>query len=223
MITIYHIEARRSERVAWLMEELGLPYELTFTEKDIIASSQAIKAVHPIGAAPTIRDGDLLLCESAAILEYIINRHGGGRLGVRPDQAQYPLYLQWLHFAEGSAMSRIMGEFMLKPLLKEVSVDRSPIARLHLGASKRMAEFFELSLAGRPFFAGAAFTAADIMMFLPASFCLRGRTAADYPLLSAWTERMTARPAYQRMLARALPNGPPPSLMGWPKENPAPG
>src|ERR1700743_665291 len=107
MITIYHIEARRSERVVWLMEELGLDYELNFIPKDIVGSWNAIKAVHPLGWAPTLHDGDVWLFESAAIVEYVIARHGQGRLAVGGDRPEYPAYLQWLHAAEGAVMSRL--------------------------------------------------------------------------------------------------------------------
>ncbi len=210
MLKIHHIELRRSERVVWLMEELELPYELIFTRGDIMGSAMAIKAVHPIGAAPTVQDGDLWLCESGAILEYIIARHGSGRLGVRPEQAEFPHYLQWMHFAEGTAMDRILGEIALKPLLALTPPGTSMLAVLYVGGAQRMLAFFEQSLQDRPYFAGEAFTAADIMMHLPAKAADRHRAPDAFPNVQAWLERVEARPAYKRMLARALPDGPPP-------------
>lgn len=214
MLTIYHIEGRRSERVAWLAEELGLPYELVFTPGDLIASGQAIKAVHQIGAAPTLRDGDQWVTESGAILEYIIGKHGNGRLGVKPDQPGFAEYLQWMHFAEGMAMTRIMGEFMLKPLLDGQAADKSPVAQLYVGSTRRMLDFFEKGLEGRQYFAGDQFTAADIMMQLPVSLACRFYKPEKYPKAFAWLERMQARPAFKAMLARALPNGAPPPIKG---------
>ena len=208
MLKIFHIEQRRSERVVWLMEELGLPYELIFTPGDLMSSSAAIRAIHPIGAAPTIQDGDIVICESGAILEYIIARHGGGRLGVRADQAEFPAYLQWMHFAEGMAMDRILGEMVIGPLLEGAAPDASPLSRLYVGGARRMLDFFELSLAGRAYYAGEAFTAADIMMHLPTRAAARPHAAEAYPNVGAWLERVQGRPSYKRMLARALPNGP---------------
>jgi glutathione S-transferase len=209
MLKIYHIEARRSERVVWLMEELGLPYELLFAPGDIMASAAAIKAIHPIGAAPTIQDGDLKLCESGAILEYVIARHGGGRLGVRSDQAEYPAYVQWMHFAEGTAMDRILGEMALKPLLEGAPPNASPLAVLYVGRSRQLLEFFELSLQDRPYFAGETFTAADIMMHLPVKVTALRQVAEAFPKVGAWLKRVEGRDAFNRMLARALPNGAP--------------
>jgi glutathione S-transferase len=210
MLKIYHIEARRSERVVWLMEELGLPYELIFTPADIMASAAAIKAVHPIGAAPTIQDGDLWLCESGAILEYVIARHGDGRLGVRAGRREFPLYLQWMHFAEGTAMDRILGEMALKPLLEGAPANTSPLAVLYVGRTRQLLEFFELSLQDRPYFAGEVFTAADIMMHLPVRVTALRADANSFPKVAAWLERVERRDAFKRMVARALPNGPPP-------------
>ncbi len=222
MLRIYHIEARRSDRVVWLMEELGLDYELIFTPKDIAASLMAIKAVHPIGAAPTVRDGDLWLCESGAILEYVVNRHGGGRFGVKPDAPGYPQYLQWMHFAEGSAMGRIINEMMIAPMLAASGAPKPPIAGLFAGNSRRLLDFFEQSLAGQDYFAGEDFSAADIMMLMPVRAARRACQGEVRPNVEAWCARVEARPAYARMLARALPNGPPPTLAGWPKEDAQP-
>ena len=208
MLKIYHIEMRRSERVVWLMEELGLPYELIFTPGDIMGSAMAIKAVHPIGAAPTVQDGDVWLCESGAILEYLIARRGGGRFGVRPDQADYPAYLQWMHFAEGTAMDRILGEMALKPLLEGAPANTSPLAMLYVGRAQSLLDFFEQSLKDRPYFAGEAFTAADIMMHLPVKVTAPRQDADAFPHVSAWLKRVEGRDAFKRMVARALPNGP---------------
>ena len=210
MLKIYHIEARRSERVVWLMEELDLPYELIFKPGDIMGSAMAIKAAHPIGAAPTVQDGDVWICESGAVLEYIIARYGEGRFGVPVDQPEFPLYLQWMHFAEGTAMDRILGELMLKPFLEIAPANTSVLSGLYIGAEQRMLNFIEQSLEKHTYFAGKTFTAADIMMFMPARSGEHRRDPNAYPRIGEWLERVRDRPAYKRMLARALPNGPPP-------------
>ena len=106
MITVYHLTSSRSERIVWLMEELGLDYELErFQREQGGAAPEAMKGIHALGRAPVIRDGDTVLAESGAIVEYIVQRYGGGHLTVRPDAAVYARYLYWLHFAEGSLMS----------------------------------------------------------------------------------------------------------------------
>lgn len=210
MLKIYHIELRRSERVVWLMEELGLPYELIFTPGDIMGSAMAIKAVHPIGAAPTVQDGDVWICESGAILQYIIARYGEGRFGISADQPEFASYLQWMHFAEGTAMDRILGELMLKPFLEVAPANTSVLSGLYIGGEQRMLNFIEKSLEGRTYFAGEEFTAADIMMLMPARSGEHRRDPNAYPRIGEWLKRIRERPAYNRMLARALPNGPPP-------------
>lgn len=214
MLKIYHIEGRRSERVAWLMEELGLPYDLIFTPGDLMASGRAIKDVHQIGAAPTVCDDGVWITESGAILEYVIGKYGKGRFSVAADQPGFAEYLQWMHFAEGMAMTRIMGEFMLKLLLEGQPADKSPVAQLYVGSTRRMLDFFESGLDGRTYFAGDEFTAADIMMQLPVSLACRFYKAATYPNAFAWLGRVQSRPAFKAMLARALPNGPPPPIKG---------
>src|SRR5579872_5725334 len=107
LITIYHLNMSRSERIIWLMEELGLPYQLEKYQRgpDMLAPP-SLRQVSPLGKAPAIRDGDLTLIESGAIVEYIINRHAGGKLGVPVSSPDYPRYLQWMHFAEGTAMTQ---------------------------------------------------------------------------------------------------------------------
>src|SRR5947199_7812357 len=100
MITVYHLTSSRSERIVWLMEELGLDYQLErFQREQNGAAPEAMKAIHALGRAPVIRDGDTLLAESGAIVEYIVHRYGNGRLAVPPNAATYPRYLYWLHFA----------------------------------------------------------------------------------------------------------------------------
>jgi glutathione S-transferase len=221
MLTIYHIEGRRSERVAWLAEELGLDYELIFTPMDVGGSWAAIKAAHPLGVAPTLKDGDLWLVESAAILEYVIGRHGQGRFGMTADQPEWPAYLQWLHYAEGTAMGRMMTETLVKPFLTEDWPEKSPPLIIYLGGAERTMAYLEAEIAGRSYFAGETFTAADIMMELPVRFGLQRLGETDFPNLAAWRKRVTERPAYGRMLARALPNGPPPTVRGWVKDGAA--
>src|SRR5215813_11918471 len=109
MITVYHLTTSRSERIVWLLEELGVDYQLErFQREETGAAPEAMKAIHPLGRAPIIRDGDTVLAESAAIVEYILSKHGNGRLAVAPEADAYARYVYWLHFAEGTLMTLLL-------------------------------------------------------------------------------------------------------------------
>ena len=221
-LVIHHIEGRRSERVAWLCEELGLPYQLRYIAGDIRGSLVALGRVHVMRMTPILEDGSVKLVESAAILEYILHRYGGGRLRPAADAPEFVTYLQWLHFAEGSAMPRAQMERMIRQL----AGDNPPgsVAFVHVGGSKRVLNFAEAHLATRPYFAGQNFTTADIMMHFPlrlAGLAVQGITTVpplfhndrggfkDHPNVSAFLDRMAERPAYRRAMATTMPNGPP--------------
>src|SRR5438067_1843443 len=114
MITIYHLSSSRSERIVWLMEELALEYRLELFQRELNgAAPQPMKAIHALGKAPIIRDGDTVLAESGAIVDYIVHRHADGRLAVQPNAPAYGRYLYWLHFAEGSLMSLMLIALVL--------------------------------------------------------------------------------------------------------------
>ena len=206
MITIYHLDTSRSERIVWLMEELGLDYKLeVFDRRPDIFAPDELKAIHPLGRAPVIRDGDTILAESGAIVEYIIARHGGGRLGVAASEPEFAQYLYWLHYAEGSLMLQVLREWSLQRMLPDP--DAAPgmarvreTSRLHLSV-------IDDHLAHHPYFAGQDFTAADIMMVFTFTTLQRFRTLdlSPYPALSAYLQRIEARPAYRRAMELAGP------------------
>lgn len=222
-IIIYHIEGRRSERIAWLCEEFGWPYVLKYVRGDLIASLGALGDAHVMRMAPIVEDGPLKMVESGAILEYLLLRYGGGRFRPADDAPQIADYLQWLHFAEGSGMYRALIERMILQLTD----DKPPedVAFVYIGASKRVLDFAEAALAKGPYFAGDAFTAADIMMHFPlraAGLALEPSAALTaifsdtrtglgaYPHINAFLDRIVARPAFQRAMAATMPDGPPP-------------
>lgn len=222
-LVIHHIEGRRSERVAWLCEELGLPYALSFTAGDVRGSLRALAQAHVMRMAPILEDGPVKLVESGAILDYILLRYGEGRLRPAPDSPDMVDYLQWTHFAEGSGMFRAMME----RLVWQLAGDKPPgdVAFLYIGGSRRVLDFAEAALDARPYFAGTSFSAADIMMHFPlriAPLALQGITAVTplfhddrsgldgYPNVNAFLDRMAVRPAFRRAMAATLPNGPPP-------------
>jgi glutathione S-transferase len=164
VITIYHLSTSRSERIVWLAEELGIEYKLeVFPREPNGAAPPPIKALHAIGKAPVIRDGDAVLAESGAIVEYIVQRHGGGRLAVRPEAPDYARYVYWMHFAEGSLMSLMLIALVLSrvPEAKE-----SPVRTRILDRMKQMLAFVDAEIGDREYFA-RAFTAADVMMLFP--------------------------------------------------------
>jgi glutathione S-transferase len=205
VITIYHLSTSRSERIVWLMEELGLPYQLEVFEREASgAAPPPMRALHPLGKAPVIRDGDVVLAESGAIVDYIVHRHGGGRLAVAPREPSYARYLYWLHFAEGSLMTLMLIALVLSrvPEAKE-----SPVRARSLDRMGQMLAFVDASLAGAPYFAGETFTAADVMMVFPFTTLRRflDYDLAPYANIAAYLARIEARPAYVKAMALAGP------------------
>ena len=229
MITIYHIEGRRSERVAWLLEELGVPYALEFIQGDILGSLLELEKYHEMRMTPIVKDGDTLIIESGAILEYLLAKYGK-QSGLRPaeDSPAFAPYLEFLHFAEGTAMARVLTDRML--LAYKDSGIPSPMPKLPgLAGSRtgtqRVMHFAENTLATRRYFAGDQFTAADIMMHFPlklgaplatdttASMADIQRTDMPYldafPNVKRFLGAMAERPAFQRAMKRTMPKGPP--------------
>ena len=205
MITIYHLETSRSERIVWLMEELGLDYKLEIHPRESTgAAPPPLKAIHPLGKAPLIRDGDAVLAESGAIVEYIVHRNGGGRLAVQPEAPAYARYLYWLHFAEGSLMSLLLIALVLS---RVPEASASPVTARVRERMKQMLAFIDAELGSGPWFAGANFTAADVMMVFPFTTL---RNFLDYDLaphanIAAYLKRIEARPAYQKAMSVAGP------------------
>lgn len=219
-ITIHHIEARRSERIAWLLEELGVPYDLSFEPGDVMGSGALMQGVHPVAMAPVVEDGDEVLIESGAILETLLNRYGGGRLRPPLESSEHARYLEWLHYAEGTAMAR----FQLEAVQSRLPPSKNPeVQKRRVGVSARILKFIDDTLARQPFLAGSEFTAADIQM----QFVIRigvsiaagelgvpsamlqpsDRAFTPYPHIWAYMQRLKLRPAFQRMMARTMPQG----------------
>jgi len=213
MITVHHLENSRSQRVLWLLEELGLAYEVKRYARDpkTMLAPPELAAVHPLGKSPVITDGKVTVAESGAIVEYLLDTYGQGRLRPPAGTADGRLFTYWLHFAEGSAMPPLLMKlvfdkvrtapvpFFIKPVVKGIAdkVTKSFIAP----NLERQFDFMEAELAKRPWFAGAKFSAADIQM----SFPLEAAAASagldkSRPRLMDWLKRIHARPAYKRAL-----------------------
>lgn len=202
-VTIYHLEGRRSERIVWLMEELRLPYKLEFKRGDLLGSMAAIRAINPtVPMAPTVKYGDQILVESGAIIETILDRHAPQSLRPALDSADYSHYLMWMHYAEGSLAARLFSDY--RAWRTQPPKQRSPLVD-----SQAVVQFAEEYLAAHPWFGGAEFSAADIMMKFPldVATALNLVDTAQFPNVAAWKQKIEARPAYRQMLAKARPDG----------------
>ena len=203
MLTVHHLGVSQSERIVWLCEELAVPYQLVVYERDKVTrlAPPEYKALHPFGTAPVIVDGSVVLAESAAIIEYIIARHGKGRLAVKPDAPNYPDYLFWFHFANASTMPvQFAGAIAPTP-------DESPRTRISRDRCERSWQMVESRLGAVPYFAGQEFTAADInMLFLLTTMrVFVPRDISGCPNVLAYLQRIGARPAYKRAMQKGDP------------------
>jgi len=217
MIKVHHLNDSRSQRVLWLLEELGLPYEVVRYERDARTrlAPAALRAIHPLGKSPVIQDGDVTVAETGAIVDYLLDVYGEGRLRPAAGTEDARRFTYWLHYAEGSAMPPLLLKLvfgllprrapgLMRPLVKQIS-DKAiagfvdPQLRDHVG-------FWEAELARSEWFAGDQFTAADIMMSFPVEAGAdRAFDPADRPRLRAFLSRIHARPAYRRALERGGP------------------
>ena len=204
MLTVHHLGISQSERIVWLCEELGLTYELKRYDRraDNRLAPDAYKALHPMGIAPVITDGDLVLGESGAICDYICARYGDGRLTPKPDDPDFADHLFWFHWSNGTFMTTLMMQLVLAG-----SGEANP-AKVFVGdRSRRGWAMVEARLGQTPFFGGRNLTTADIMMVycLTTSRAFRGTSIEGHPNLKSYLRRIGARPAYQRAMAKAEP------------------
>ncbi len=208
MLTIYHAEGRRSERIVWFCEEVGLPYTLKFKSGDLAASGAMAREVNPMMAMfPTVIYGDTVMVESSAILQLLQERYGAGKLAPAKDDPDYVKYLQWLHFAEGSAAPRFITEFLLTKAVE--GREPPPIVKAQMGRTDQVLRYLEDYLSHHPYFGGDQFSIADIMMHFEINFesMVARHDMTPYPHVMDWFKRVEARPAFKKMRAVALPNG----------------
>jgi glutathione S-transferase len=206
MITVHHLGISQSERIVWLCEELELPYQLVLYDRDSATrrSPDKYKALHPLETAPTITDGDLVLAESGAIIDYIIAKHGGGRLALAPDDPNFADYLFWFHFANGSMMPRQM----IASLARRLDATQNNAKHWAVTRADQSFEMVERRLSHATYFAGDRFTAADIMMFFSLT-TFRVFAPRDYstcPSIRAYIKRIAERSAYKRAMEKGDPN-----------------
>jgi glutathione S-transferase len=206
VIVVHHLNNSRSDRVLWLLEELGLPYEIRAYQRDAATqfAPPELKAIHPLGKSPVITDDGRTIAESGAIVDYVVRRYGGGRLQPDPASPLYDEYVHWLHYAEGSATLPLLlhmyttwlgGDAVAEPLKRRIDEE---IAN-HLG-------YLERALAGREFIVGDGLTGADIQLTFVVEMATLLGQLGSYPNLTAYVARMHGRPAYRRAIARGGPS-----------------
>jgi glutathione S-transferase len=219
MIVVHHLNNSRSQRVLWLLEELGLPYEVKRYQRNpqTMLAPPELRAVHPLGKSPVIGDGDVVVAESGAIIEYLVGRYDSERrlapAESTPDRLRYTYFL---HYAEGSVMPPLLLKlvfdrvetspmpFFVKPIARGIA--RKVKSSFVQPQIKQHLTFLEAELAQRAWFAGDAFSAADIQLSFPLeAAAARGGLDASYPKLTEFLARIHARPAYQRALERGGP------------------
>ena len=216
MIVVHHLENSRSQRVLWLLEELGVPYEVKRYERDkqTMLAPPELRAVHPLGKSPVITEGAKTLAETGLIVDYLIETYGDGRLAPPRGTDDHLRYRYWLHYAEGSAMPPLLMKLifsamprrapgLMKPLVKSVSAQAQariadPQINQHMG-------YWEAELSKSEWFAGNELTGADIMMSFPAEAAAQRFGLAGRPRLSAFLDKIHAREAYKRALERGGP------------------
>jgi glutathione S-transferase len=201
MIEIHHLNESRSRRITWMLEELELPYEViqyARDEKTRLAPPELTK-IHPLGKAPTLRDGDQVFIESGAIIEYLVRKYGKGRFAPSMDSPDYNRYMQFLHYAEGSAMLPLM----LKLYVSRLGEAGSPLNPRINSELQNHLGYLDSEIKDREFFVGNELTGADVQLSFVAQVAMRGSGRERYPNLAKFVDRIEARPAYQRAIARS--------------------
>jgi len=202
MITVHHLNDSRSQRILWLLEELGLPYEIKHHKRlETRLAPPELKAIHAVGKSPVITDNGKTVFESGAIIDYVIRRHGGGRLQPDPATPAYDDYQMWMHYAEGSAMLPLM----LNLYVSRLGDDGAP---LHPRIESEIANhlgYLDGHLKDRDYLLGKEFTGADIQMSFVGEIAQAYGKRAAFPNLDAWVKRLHARPAYKEALEKGGP------------------
>jgi len=219
MLTVHHLNNSRSQRVLWLLEELGVSYEIQRYERDaksMLAPPELLR-VHPLGKSPVLSDDDVTVAESGAIIEYLLEKYGAGRLVPPPGTEARRRFTYWLHFAEGSAMPPLLlklifdrigsGQgmpFFAKPIGRAIA---TKVKTLMIEPNlKRQLDYMESELGRSEWFAGDQFSAADIQMSFPVeAAAMRAGLDATRPRLMAFLNKIHARPAFRRALERGGP------------------
>ena len=214
MITVHHLNNSRSQRILWLLEELGLEYEIKRYQRNAqtMLAPPELRAVHPLGKSPVITDGDLTLAESGAIVEHLADRYGAGKLAPAAGSPERVRYLYWLHFAEGTAQPPLLLKLLFDRIKSKAPLFVRPVARaiadqalkaFVLPNIARNLDFMDAELAKNEWFAGPQFSAADIQMSFPLEASrARGGLDEKRPRLMGFLQKIHSRPAYRRAVER---------------------
>ncbi|HEY3798618.1 MAG TPA: glutathione S-transferase [Caulobacteraceae bacterium] len=201
MIVVHHLNQSRSQRILWLLEELELPYEIKFYQRDAVTNlaPPELQAVHALGKSPVMSDGDIVIAESGAIVDYLVRRKAGGRLAPNPaDVAAYEKHQEWLHYAEGSAMLPLMLQlYTLR--LGEAGAPLKP--RIDSEIDNHL-DYVDAALADRAYLMGHDMTAADVQMSFVGQVGRNFGRLTQRPNLDGWLTRLHGRPAYKRALEK---------------------
>lgn len=202
MIVVHYLPDSRSHRIAWLLEELELPYEIITYARipETRRAPPALKAVHPLGKGPAITDEGRVIAESGAIIDYILRRYGKGRLQPAPSDERYGDYVYWMHAAEGSVIMHLL----VHVFAARANPDAPIMQRLDEEVLNQL-DFVNATLAGRDYLLGDAFTAADIQLSFAGDLAAGRFGLQDFPNIAAWVERYRARPGYRAAISRAGP------------------
>ena len=201
MIEIHHLNESRSRRITWMLEELGEPYEVISYQRDAKTrlAPPALTAIHPLGKAPVLRDKDELIIESGAIIEYLVRQYGKGRFAPAMGTSDYNRYMQFLHYAEGSAMLPLM----LKLYVGRLGEAGAPLSPRIESELQNHLGYLDRELNQRDYFVGTSLTGADVQLSFVAQVALRGAGRDAYPNLTRFVDLIEARPAYQRAIAQS--------------------
>ena len=215
MLTVHHLNNSRSQRVLWLLEELGVPYDIVrYQRQPDLRAPPELRAIHPLGKSPVVTDNGNTIAESGAIIDYVVATYGNGRLIPPPDTPERLRFTYWLHYAEGSAMPPLLMKFFfsmiprrapawLRPLARRIS-DQALVGFVNPQVRQHMA-FWESELGKSEWFAGNDFSAADIQMSYPLEATAARGGIEGHPRVGAFVDRIHARPAYQRAIERGGP------------------
>lgn len=216
MIKIHHLENSRSQRILWLLEELGVPYEIVHYKRDpeTMLAPDSLRKIHPLGKSPVLEEEGIVVAETGAIIEYIIERHGGGHLKPPPGTEAARQWTYWMHYAEGSAMPPLLMKLIFQRLPENANPLMRPLVK---GVASRAEsgfvdprlnehiDYWNSALAGTGWFAGDAFSAADIIMSFPLEAAADRAGASSRPNIKDFLQRIHARPAYQTALEKGGP------------------
>ncbi len=201
MLVVHHLNNSRSQRILWLLEELGIEYEIKYYERDkqTMLAPESLRQIHPLGKSPVITDGDITVAESGALVEYLVSHYGNGRLIPASDTPEHLRYTYWLHYAEGSAMPPLVMRLVFELFnIKNDAMDAFIMPQINLHF-----DYIEGELSKNTWFAGNEFTAADIQMSFPVEMAAtHSQDVEKRPKMKEFLERIHARPAYKRAIER---------------------